>query len=233
MVTGLLIILVEVAQAAIQPPVLGHLAEHNAEVTEARPGVVLPKMPTGGGSYEVSTAQQDTGSDTFGPEGLRQALPSESDQYQKMEQISETSGQEKQLILADVPPPGAEKHEAAIDEQVPAPIMQPDLTSTEGITFQTVTASHQGAKGAKGAKSAKGTKELKQQKAAERRREEMTVANEKVKNAAGEKVERDEEMEVAKLRKEKKRKGGQIVPGFGVSAVRAMRRKEKSDQPGS
>jgi hypothetical protein len=117
-----------------------------------------------------------------------------------------------------------EKHEAAIDEQVPAPIMQPDLTSTEGITFQTVTASHQGAKG---------TKELKQQKAAERRREEMTVANEKVKNAAGEKVERDEEMEVAKLRKEKKRKGGQIVPGFGVSAVRAMRRKEKSDQPGS
>ena len=212
------------AQAAIQPPMLGLLAEHDAEVKEARPEVGLPTVPSGRGTYKVSTAQQYTGLKSLNLDGVRQALPIlqlEEDADQTPEtSATETSKVESPPIDPDVPPLDAEDQKAVVEQRVPPLVAQSADTYT-GTAFESVTV------------KPKITKEMKHQQAAERRRNRMTAAAEQARVAADEKRTKAQDVEVAKMRKETKRKGGQSIPGFGAHAVRAMRRKEKSDQAGS
>jgi hypothetical protein len=70
----------------------------------------------------------------------------------------------------------------------------------------------------------KGGKELKQLGAAEKRRNKMTFATEQAQLAAEEKTAKEHEKEVARLKEEKGRKGGQNVIGFGVKAIRGSQR---------
>jgi hypothetical protein len=58
------------AQNATQPTVLHPPAEHDAAVTESRADGALSVVPTGRGAYNVSTAQQYTGLDSFSLDGV-------------------------------------------------------------------------------------------------------------------------------------------------------------------